>query len=189
MTVDHRAQARAALVDIGRERDVERWIEARGSSMIPIIRPGDRLLVAIGSLPVRIGQVVIVQRDNRSVAHRIVGRRRNEALAPWITKGDAELLADAPFAVADVIGIVLAARGADGSTRRRGFDGPLARLVALASGTGGRIAWMLRRAGTRMPRRPASIGLRFLLPLTRVPTRLISAPIPWLDQETRAEGR
>jgi hypothetical protein len=189
MIADHRAQARAALIDLAREHGSERWIEARGGSMAPIIRPGDRLLVAIGARPERLGQVVVVQRPNVTVAHRIVGRRRKDPAAPWTTKGDAECLADAAFAADDVIGVVLSIARPDGSIHRYGLDGRVARLIASMSAAGGRLAWILRRLSGRLPGPVAAVALRLFMPLTRVPTRLISAPIPWLDQEIRAERR
>jgi hypothetical protein len=189
MTADHRAQAREALLDLARDEGAARWIVATGGSMRPLIRPGDRLLVAIGARPERIGQVVIVQRDGTSVAHRIVAIRSDRPAAPWVMKGDAEPIADAPVATEDVVGVVLGRGRSDGSTHRRGFDGRLARTIARFSWVGGRVAWRLRRMSRRLPAWAAAIGLRILIPLTRVPTRLISAPIPWLDQETRAEGR
>ena len=189
MSSDRRTIARAGLREISRERGMERWIDAHGTSMLPTIRPGDRILVAVGRQPERLGQVVIVERGGHDVAHRLVAGRPGAPAARWVTKGDGETFPDAGNVPPFVVGVVLGVAGRGGSVRRRGFDGPTARWIALASRLGGGAARRSRRLCGRMPGPLGDLSLRVLLPLTRVPTRLISAPWPWLNQETRAEGR
>ena len=189
MSSDRRTIARAGLSEIARERGMERWIDAHGTSMLPTIRPGDRILVAVGRQPERLGQVVIVERGGFDVAHRLVAGRPGAPAARWVTKGDGETFPDAGNVPPFVVGVVLGVAGRGGSVRRRGFDGPTARWIALASRLGGGAARRSRRLCGRMPGPLGDLILRVLLPLTRVPTRLNSAPWPWQNQETRAEGR
>jgi hypothetical protein len=47
------------------------WLAADGLSMMPLLRPGDRLLVAPAG-EVRRGQVVLARLGGRLVAHRVV---------------------------------------------------------------------------------------------------------------------
>jgi hypothetical protein len=189
MSAEHRAVARAGLLDIAHAHQADDWIVATGTSMLPTIRPGDRLLVSFRRPPERIGQVVVVERDSHRVAHRIVAIRPDDPAGGWIMKGDAESFADAPFHAGDVVGVVVGVARPSGAIRRRGFDGSSARWIARASRFGARFARRSRRLTGRLPGPIADLSLRILLPLTRVPTRLISAPMPWFDQETRAEGR
>jgi hypothetical protein len=192
--VDHRLIARAALFAEYRTERTTTWIEATGSSMEPLIHPGDRLLVAFGERPDHTGQVILCAIDGAFVAHRLVthrlvaGRPDNPAVR-LIAKGDAEAYPDRSIDPEDVFGVVRAVRHRDGRVVTIGLDDLPGALVALVSWWGGSAARAGRRLARRAPRSTAGPLLSTLLILSRVPTRLITALMPWLDQETRAEGR
>ena len=74
-----------------------------GTSMLPAIRPGDRLTVrrcAIGD--VRIGDVVLALRERRLIAHRVISHLGQSLL----TCGDAVAEPDTPVSEAELLGKV-----------------------------------------------------------------------------------
>ena len=191
---DPRAIARSGLFQRYRSDRVTAWIEVTGSSMEPLIHPGNRLLVAFGERPERTGQVILCAIDGAFVAHRLVSHRffpgpSGVPSVRLIAKGDAEAYPDRSIAPADVYGVVRAVRRADGRIVTVGLDDTPGALVALASWWGGNAARLGRRVLRYAPDRTAPPLLSTLLILSRVPTRVITALMPWLDQETRAEGR
>lgn len=195
MTTERRAVARAALFEGYRRDRATTWIEATGPSMEPLIHPRDRLLVAFGARPERTGQVILCAVDGRFVAHRLVAHRiaidpAGDPLVRLIAKGDAEALPDRAIAPESVVGIVQAIRRAEGGrVVKYGLDDTPSALVAVVSWWGGRAARRSRRVARLAPPRLGPALLIALLTLSRVPTRVITALMPWLAQETRAEGR
>lgn len=191
---DPRTTARIGLFERYRTDRVAAWIEATGSSMEPLIQPGDRLLVAFGERPEHTGQVILWQLDGTFVAHRLVAHRlvsdgRGGAAVRLIAKGDAEAYADRAIGSGDVFGVVRKVRHRDGRVDSRGLDDTPGELVALLSWWGGQIARLGRMAARRAPAPAGGLLLSCLLILSRVPTRVLTALMPWLVQETRAEGR
>ena len=72
-----------------------------GNSMLPTIRPGQRVVVQCGRDPV-VGEVVVFRRDDRVMVHRLTARS-----GTWLlTWGDANWLPDEPVDSADLIGVV-----------------------------------------------------------------------------------
>ena len=192
--IDPRAVARAGLFERYRTDRVMAWIEVTGSSMEPIIHSGNRVMVAFGERPERTGQVILCAVDGAFVAHRLVSYRLVSGASEvpslrLIAKGDAEAYPDRSIAPGDVYGVVRAVRRADGRIVKSGLDDTPGGIVALASWWGGSAAWLGRRLLRHAPARTALPLLTTLLILSRVPTRVITALMPWLDQESRAEGR
>jgi hypothetical protein len=140
--MDPRDLARTALLETWRRDGAEAWIEATGGSMLPLIRPGDRLLVAFGAQGARTGDVILFRKGGMVVAHRVVGTRTDDEL---IAKGDSEPFATEDVAASDLLGIVRAVdRGSRGQTRR-GLGGRTGAFTARLS----RIAGALTRASAR----------------------------------------
>jgi hypothetical protein len=187
--------ARASLFEAYRGDRVTTWIEATGPGMEPLIQPGDRLLVAFGARPERTGQVILCSVDGTFIAHRLVAHRTitgpaGEPIVRLIAKGDAEALPDRAIAPKSVVGVVQAIRRAgDGRLVSYGLDDTPGELVAVVSWWGGRAARRSRRVARHAPARFGPALLLGLVMLSRVPTRLVTALMPWLVQETRAEGR
>lgn len=163
------------------------WLETRGTSMHPLAGPGGRMLVEFGATPSRVGEVVLFERRETIVAHRIVGRRRRDGDEQLIVKGDAEAYFDPPIGREDVLGVVRGLRrGAAGPVRRRGLDGRSSRVIAQVSRWTGRGARAARRLADHTPDPIRGVALRAIPTLARVPTRLIVAPI---TKDHGAEGR
>ena len=192
--LDSRVLARAAVFERYRADRVTAWIEATGPSMEPTIHPGDRLLVAFGERPERTGQVIVCTVAGAFVAHRLVAHRlvavgSDAPVVRLIAKGDAEALPDREIAVGDVVGVVRAVRRGDGRVVTLGLDDTPGAIVARVSWWSGSAARLGRRLARHAPANTERPLVSVVLVLSRVPTRLITALMPWLVQEIRAEGR
>lgn len=113
-------------------------LEARGVSMRPWIRPGDR--VRLERRPPRRGDVALVRCGGRLVLHRLRRRRRGR----WLLQGDARTAPDGWIDARAVLGVAVAvARPAD-ALRWRALGAPWQRWLALG---GVPVVSALRRAG------------------------------------------
>ncbi len=186
-TRDPRAIALVGLYRSYGQSGRQVWLETSGTSMHPLVRPGGRILVDFGARPSGIGEVVLFERRDVIVAHRIVGRRRRGGREQLIVKGDAEAYFDPPIGRDDVLGVVRGLRRADdGPIERRGLAGRRSRVIAGVSRWSGRGARIAHRVAVRSPSSIRGVALRAIPTLARVPTRLIVAP---LIREPGAEGR
>jgi hypothetical protein len=78
-------------------------LHANGSSMLPLIRHGDALWVEyIEPADLRRGDLVLVQRDNRLITHRLVACHQGMLQ----TRGDNCLALDPPVLAAEILGRV-----------------------------------------------------------------------------------
>jgi peptidase S24-like protein len=139
--MDPRDLARTALLETWRRDGAEAWIEATGGSMLPLIRPGDRLLVGFGAQGARRGDVILFRHRDLVVAHRVVGVRGGRLLA----KGDGEPFATEDVEPAALLGIVRVIERGSGRQTRRGLGGRSGALTARMS----RFAGALTRASAR----------------------------------------
>jgi hypothetical protein len=170
-----------------REARTEAWLETRGTSMRPLVGPGGGMLVAFGATPSRVGEVVVFERYDGIVAHRLVGRRRRDGREQLIVKGDNEAYFDPPIGCDDVLGVVRGVRRDEsGPVLQRGLGGRTARVIAGVSRSAGRGARVARRVAEHSPAPIRRTALRAIPTLARVPTRLMLAPI---TQESGAGRR
>jgi hypothetical protein len=183
---DPRATALLGLYRSYREAGTQAWLETRGTSMRPLVGSGSRMLVDFGAQPSGLGAIVVFERGDGIVAHRIVGQRLEAGHQRFIVKGDSEAYFDPPIGRADVLGVVRGIRRNDGPIHRRGVDGRSSRVIARVSRWCGRGARVAHRVAVRTPSPIRGLALVAIPPLARVPTRLISAPI---TQQHGAEGR
>jgi hypothetical protein len=80
---------------------------ATGWSMLPSIWPGETLVVErVEPDQVRIGDMVLVGREGRLCAHRVVGTAGDAQNPRWITQGDALRALDRPVAGNELLGRV-----------------------------------------------------------------------------------
>ena len=82
---------------------------ATGWSMLPAIWPGDTLVVErVSRDQIQVGEVVLVGRDGRLCAHRVVSRGENSRNPHrhWITQGDAMPKPDPPVKEGELLGRV-----------------------------------------------------------------------------------
>jgi len=81
--------------------------EATGWSMLPSVWPGDTLMVErVSGDQVHIGDVVLVGRDGRLCAHRVVSRSGDTETLRWVTQGDAMAAPDPPVNESELLGRV-----------------------------------------------------------------------------------
>jgi signal peptidase I len=80
---------------------------AIGSSMLPTVWPGDTLVVErVSGDGVRVGDVVVVGRQGKLCAHRVIDAARDSGRPQWITQGDALPLPDSPVSESELLGRV-----------------------------------------------------------------------------------
>ena len=81
--------------------------KATGWSMLPSVWPGDTLVVErVSPDQVRVGDVVLVGRDGRLRAHRVVSVDEGCRSPRWITQGDANPAPDQPVSRDELLGRV-----------------------------------------------------------------------------------
>ncbi|HTA50511.1 MAG TPA: hypothetical protein VK930_13745 [Verrucomicrobiae bacterium] len=81
--------------------------KATGWSMLPSVWPGDTLVIErVSPDRVRVGDLMLVGRDSRLCAHRIVSVAEGCGGPRWITQGDANTAPDQPVNENDLLGRV-----------------------------------------------------------------------------------
>lgn len=75
-----------------------------GTSMLPLLRPGNQIAVTSGRHLYPIGTIIVFQQAGQLVVHRVVRRLDG---GRWLTKGDNGPV-DAPVCAADIVGVVTA---------------------------------------------------------------------------------
>ena len=145
-----------------------------GASMAPLLCQGDVILVRLGGVRPRLGDVVVRRQNSALVVHRVVKVVGEHVL----TKGDASLSPDPPAALDDILGVVTAVEGTLSVDLTRGIWRVVNPILAVYSHLVGR-AWRvlsaLRRAlpagWSPLTLRLCGRGLRFAL---RAPLRLLA---------------
>jgi hypothetical protein len=80
---------------------------ATGWSMLPSVWPGETLVVErVNPNQVGIGDVVLVGREGRLCAHRVVSWEDHSGSPRWITQGDAMAMPDRPVLKGELLGRV-----------------------------------------------------------------------------------
>lgn len=113
------------------------WVREATPSMLPLIRPGDELLLApLGSRTIGAGAVIAYRRESQLVIHRVLSAAGSGVVA----KGDALASPDPLVPWDRVVARVVALRGPDGRTANLdAFPWPLIdRLL-------GRMSWIAAR--------------------------------------------
>ena len=143
--MDPRDLARLAMLETWRRDGAEAWIEATGGSMLPLIHPGDRLLVGFGAQEAGRGDVILFRQGGLVVAHRVVALRSRDGVRRLIAKGDNEPFATEDVAPSDLMGVVRALDRGPHGLSTRGLGGTSGRLTARLS----RLVGSLTRARAR----------------------------------------
>jgi signal peptidase I len=97
-----------AALDVWSQAGERHFVPITGGSMLPLIRDGDRALVAHGCTGVRQGDVIVFRHEGRLIAHRVLRIRRSEAGLTFVTKGDNASQFDPPLSADEIVGRVLA---------------------------------------------------------------------------------
>ncbi len=86
-------------------------LQVSGSSMLPTLWPGDTVQIERRPLAqLRIGDVVLYERDGRLFLHRLVDLQTNTSGATLITRGDAVPQDDPPFPTDCLLGVLAGVR-------------------------------------------------------------------------------
>lgn len=97
-----------AAVGLWQTTSRRHWLDASGTSMLPLIHHGDRLLVDHGPFAPRRGDIVLFRQESGLLAHRIVSIKQRCGTQRVITKGDNVGWFDRPLPAADLLGRVVA---------------------------------------------------------------------------------
>ena len=82
-------------------------LRVMGWSMLPVVRPGDTLVVeSADTSAVAKGDIVLFGRDRRLFAHRVVSKRMKSGDSRVVTRGDAMPAPDPPLAHHELLGRV-----------------------------------------------------------------------------------
>jgi peptidase S24-like protein len=185
-----RAAARRALLEANGRHGSRTWVQATGSSMWPLITPGDWIRVD-GCRAPQVGDVVVVAVGSRLIAHRLVKRHGAGPRALLVTKGDAEAWADPPVQARAALGVVGAVRHErDGRPSSAGLTGRPARTLARLSGGAGRLLTPARDAALALPWPLRGPVLRGVGGLACLPIELSAAALlvgAWFRADTREE--
>jgi signal peptidase I len=83
-------------------------IRVTGTSMLPAIWPRDVLMVSPSDQTSLIkGKIVLLLRDGRLCAHRVVSKLEHQTDPRLLTRGDAHINCDPPFAASEIVGTVM----------------------------------------------------------------------------------
>lgn len=97
-----------AVFDVWGQTKEQHSISITGRSMFPLIREGDRVLVAHGCTGMRRGDVIVFRRRGRLIAHRVLNILKSDAGPIFVTKGDNIPQFDPPLNDNEIVGRVLA---------------------------------------------------------------------------------
>src|SRR5262245_26025652 len=95
-----------ATLDIWRQVGGQHVISLKGGSMLPLIRDGDRVVVAHNWTRVRRGDVVVFRRGEALIIHRVLRIRRGPFGPIVVTKGDNRASCDPPLSAQQLVGRV-----------------------------------------------------------------------------------
>lgn len=84
------------------------WIEMTGHTMFPVLRPGDRLLIALDNAGLQPGDIAVYRRRGVLVAHRLLCAGRRLDGPCWLIQGDNANKADAPVGDDEIVGRAVA---------------------------------------------------------------------------------
>ena len=96
-----------AALKLFQETQQQTWLPFVGTSMSPLIKEGDMLLVQHAKHPIRLGDVIVFKRAKGFIAHRVVFIRKNSNKSVYRTKGDNLCSFDASLTQSSVLGRVV----------------------------------------------------------------------------------
>ena len=161
------------------------WLGVQSGSMLPLIHPGDKVLISrVTAEHIGGGDIIVFRRGGDMVAHRILGKRRTDEGSLFIEKGD-NSPARGRFSADKVIGRVTMGKG---NGRLYSLDSPLSQLTSRALSV-----WfygttvIIGRLELVMGRRAGRVLYSLSLPASNVLVRVCS--IVWYIAGLRAKRR
>ncbi len=97
-------------LDLLRESGQAQWLPVTGRSMMPLIWPGDEVLVTADWQPATRGDILTFVQDGQLNTHRLLRITNVGGQMVYITKGDNSWLLDPPLGATAVIGRVIGVR-------------------------------------------------------------------------------
>lgn len=91
------------------------WFEGRGSSMLSVFTPMERVKVVPLKGEIVVGQVVVFTKGTQLTAHRVIGWVNGKDR--WVTKGDTLAHFDKPLRSEDILGAVETVSGWRGTRK------------------------------------------------------------------------
>lgn len=80
-----------------------------GHSMHPFLKPGDKAIVEkINPEKLKIGDIVIINFDERHIAHRLIKKEFKNGVQYYITKGDSCEMPDPPIMAENILAKIIA---------------------------------------------------------------------------------
>jgi cytochrome c551/c552 len=128
-----------------------------GTSMLPLIRDAEQVLIKHGCANVRRGDVVVFRRADKLVAHRVLDIFEDRAQCTFITKGDNSHDLDAPVSANQVLGRVLAVKRGD---RQMSLDTALWRGLGWVVASAALVSTRACDSGRALNRPVVGAGLR-----------------------------
>lgn len=101
------ADVLSAALDKWKQAGERHLIPIIGNSMLPLIQPGDQVLVRHGYGNVRRGDIIVFLQQEKMVAHRLLRIYKDGSVTTFITKGDNTSYLDSPVDTSEVVGRVL----------------------------------------------------------------------------------
>lgn len=134
------------------------WLPVVGTSMLPLLHPGDCVEVDLRPAALCVGDIVVFRVAGESVVHRVVRVRRHasDANLELVTQGDWACRPDPPIGPHQVVGKVVAVRTSG-------------RVIALGAGVAPALSRAIARlsrlqaapcSGGRIPGGPAAVLVR-----------------------------
>lgn len=146
-------EALKAALELWAQAGETHYIPLRGSSMLPLLQDGDHVLVSHNRDEIQFGDIVVFQRVDGLVAHRVLRVDTSGDRRTLRTKGDNALGLDPKMNEEELVGKVLLVRRGD---RKMNVDTPVWRAsgkliaaIMLAQ------SWLYHKAGSDDNRRLA----------------------------------
>lgn len=132
------AEQLKCYIELSTEAHGGLWVQSSGLSMLPVFYRGVEVHIRPLHEPIEKGDVVVFHRDNKFVAHRVIGfdKQNNH----YHIKGDTLFFPDIPASKEEILGIV-------DFTRKKGKITPVVRDAALAKLSGSLGYLLVHRLG------------------------------------------
>lgn len=146
-----------AALELWSQAGEAHYVPLHGTSMLPLLRDGDQVLVSHNLSMVRNGDIVVFQLSNGLVAHRVLASLNSTEGRVFRTKGDNLLAYDPLIPQEQLFGRVLTVRRAD---RQMSIDTPAWQISGwLVAGVMRAQAWLYDRANQDGNQHPAWVLL------------------------------
>ncbi len=83
--------------------------KVQGISMLPLLWPNEIVLIEpINNYKIQIGDILLIKKDHRFIAHRLLKKNKTQHKEMLITKGDSNFKEDEPTDLESIYGLIKA---------------------------------------------------------------------------------